>query len=607
MLCLKKCNVLFICVILFNLISCQSGSRTENKKEVKVYYNGFPVPDEYKSGWEKFAHFFQKDTNYVNDNRVTLVSPQAYKFYQPSSTLPSRSKMIVREDLEVHFYPLNLDTAQQYQYVHEYNCKYEPHNFRYADVAYPSPCENGPHAKEKARAVLINKSETVKTIRCRMFFQNTSYWFPTSPDANFNTNVHLQNFYGGSNLLEVELQPGEEKEVFLEYIIGQDPKGNERASKQFYGPARPGSYEFMLWVSEEEADPLVQEKIDYTTINPFAYFQSKWVKGDVSVVDKVAHLAATHFKFVTHLETFDGANIYKPGTVYLLSNRDEKPLCDTCNGYFKDVIADEWTPDDYFKGYIHDAPMIKAEYGNRKENVRIDENGIYLRCPGSTPEKKQKTWGEIKFGPSFLYGTVKVVAKFSQLRNKETHTPTGIVHNLWLYQFNHPYADPIPGHPYAHMVNSRGKQPYEIDIEIWSKIYEENWGGGSAINYSIVDYMRDANVLVKPGEEKVIDNILKVDRVNDRQLNYPGEELLHQDFFNQYHLYEIIWTPHDVSYRVDGEQVAKIDWRMAKIPDEYTFLWIGSPIYQDGTYYAQEGIPFLPNDRFSHIRYISIE
>lgn len=82
---------------------------------------------------------------------------------------------------------------------------------------------------------------------------------------------------------------------------------------------------------------------------------------------------------------------------------------------------------------------------------------------------------------------------------------------------------------------------------------------------------------------------------------------MRQDFFEQYHLYEMIWTPHNVSYRVDGKEVAKIDWRMAKIPDEYCFLWIGSPIYQDGTYYAQNGIPFLPDDRFTHIRYISIE
>lgn len=607
MLYVKEYSLLCIGVLLLSLVACHSNSKQKTVTETKVYYNGFPIPDSYKTGWEHFDGFFKKDTNYVNDYGVTLLSPEAYKYYTPASTLTGRSKMINRKDLEVHFFPLDLDTAKQYQYVHKYNCKYEPHRFRYADVAYPSPCENGPNAKTKARAALINKSQEPKTVYCRMFFQNTSYWFPTTADADFVNNLYLQNFYGGSNLVTVDLAPGEEKEVFLEYIIGQDPKGNAKATKKFYGPARPGAYEFMLWVSEDAKDPLVGERIDYTSINPFAYFQSKRIKGDISVMDKVAHLDATHFKFISLLETFDGDNIYSPGTIYKLSDRDEKPLCDTCTGYFKDVIANEWTIDDYFKGFINEAPMIKAEYGNRKENVRIDENGIYLRCPGSTPGKKQKTWGEIKFGPSFMYGTVKVVAKFSQLRNKETHTPTGIVHNLWLYQYNHPYADPMPGHPYASMVNSRGKQPYEIDIEIWSKIYGENWNGGSAINYSIVDYMRDVNVEIKPGEEKTFDENLKVDRSNNRQLNFPGQELLRQDFFDQYHLYEMVWTPHHVTYKVDGKFAAKIDWRMAKIPDEYCFLWIGSPIYQDGTYYSQLGIPFLPDDRFTHIRYISIE
>ncbi|WP_052596859.1 family 16 glycosylhydrolase [Aureispira sp. CCB-QB1] len=603
-----KYSVFTIGILLF-LVACQSkkNESSETKKAVKVYYNGFSIPDSYQSGWEKFSHLFQKDTNYVNEEGVTLVSPEAYKHFKPASTLPNNSTMLIREDLEAHFFPLNLDTAKQYQYIHKYNCEYEPHAFRYADVAYPSPCEYGPNAKTKARAVLINKSQEEKTVRCRMFFQNTSYWFPTTADGNFTHQGHLQNYYGGTNLQTVTLAPGEEKEVYLEYIIGQDPKGTEKVAKRFYGPARPGAYEFMLWVSEEENDPLVQERVDYASINPFAYFQTKRLKGDISVLNKVAHIASTHFKFVTLMETFDGDNIYTPGTLYILSDRDEKPLCDTCTGYFRDVIANEWEPDDYFKGHISKAPWIKAAYGNRKENVRIDENGIYLRCPGSTPEHKHKTWGEVKFGPSFMYGTVKVVAKFSQLRNKETHTPTGIVHNLWLYQFRHPSADPIPGHPYAYMVNDKGKQPYEIDIEIWSKIYDENWGGGSAINYSIVDYMRDADVLVKPGEKKTLDGVLHVDRLNNRQLNYPGEKLLRQDFFEQYHLYEMIWTPHNVSYRVDGKEVAKIDWRMAKIPDEYCFLWIGSPIYQDGTYYAQNGIPFLPDDRFTHIRYISIE
>ncbi len=606
---------LFFCLLILSMSSCfnEEHGYTEDNS-VKVYYNGFPVRDDYKSGWEKFAHLFQTDTNYVNEFGLTRLPPHTYKHWQPASTLPTESKMIVTTDLEVHFFPLDQDTAKQFQYVHQYNCVYDPQNYRYADVAYPNPClPNDPPAK--AKVVLINKSNAAKTIHCRLFYQNNSYWFSTGPDADFVNKMYLSNYYGGSKTTVVQLAANSTKEIFVEYVIGQDPKGDQMTTKKFYGPARPGAYEFMLWATEDPSDPLIQDSLDYTAVNPFAYFQEKRIAGDPSVMDKIAHTNASHFKFITLQENFKSGNIYHPGDVYKLSHRDAKPLCDTCTGYFRDVIANEWEHTDYFEGFISKAPWIKAEYGGRKENVRIDENGIYLRNPGSTDSLKQKTWGEAKFAPSFLYGTVKVVAKFSQLRNKKTHTPTGIIHNLWLYQHNHPYADPIEGHPYAYLTNSKGKQPYEIDIEIWSKIDSENWNGGSEINYSIVDYMRDENVTVKPGEIKRYtrsdkegeENKRTIDRLNNIQLNVPCEKLLRQDFFDQYHLYEIVWSPYDIHYKIDGEEVAKIDWTMAKIPDEYAFLWVGSPMYQDGTYYSQNSIPFLPSDQFSHVRYISIE
>jgi len=607
--------LLFFSLVILSLWSCQDTPHEYiTDTGVKVYYNGFPVRDDYKGGWEKFSYLFKSDTNYVNEFGLTKLPPHTYKHWKPYSTLQSNSKMIVREDLEAHFYPLSQDTAKEFLYVHQYNCIYDPKNYRYADVAYPNPClPNDPPAK--AKVVLTNKSDSSKTINCRMFYQNNSYWFSTGMDATFENKLHLTNYYGGSQPSTIELAAGETKEIYLEYVIGQDPKGDSWSTKKFYGPARPGAYEFMLWVTEDANDPLVQDSLDYTEINPFAYFQINR-KVDGSIIDKMCHLHASHFKFITLQENFKSGNIYNPGDVYKLSHNDAKPLCDTCKGnYFRDVIASDWTLEDYFEGYIKDAPWIKAEYGGRKENVRIDENGIFLRNPGSTDSLKQKTWGEVKFAPSFLYGTVKVVAKFSQLRYANSHTPTGIIHNLWLYQHNHPYADPIPGHPYEKLVNSIGKQPYEIDIEIWSKIDSENWGGGSEINYSIVDYMRDQNVVVKPGETKKYKRADKkgevnkrtIDRLNNIQLNVPCEKLLRQDFFDQYHLYEIVWSPYDIHYKIDGKEVAKIDWTMAKIPDEYAFLWIGSPMYQDGTYYAQSGIPFIPTDQFSHIRYISIE
>lgn len=591
-------------ILIFQLSSCQSDQLVNNDT-VKTYYNDFPVPSSSYTGWEKYAGLFQKDMNHVNKFGLSKLPLETYKHWRPATTLPYRSKMIDRQDLKVDFFPLNQDTAKSFEYIHEFNCVYNPKDFRYADVAYPNPCL-GPDTKAKAKVVLTNNSQEAKTIYCRMFYQNTSYWYPTNAECDHGSQHHLTNYYGGAAPQAVQLAPGESKQIFMDYVIGQDPKGNSRATKLFYGPARPGAYEFMLWTTEDSSDVLIQDSLNYATTNPFAYFSQKHYQEQTPIINQIAYLHSTHFKFVFLRENFDAANIYNPGDVYILGNKDEKPLCDTCTGYFKDVIADEWTHDDFFKGYIKDAPWTKADYGIRNENVRIDENGIYLKTPGSSDTLKQKTWGEVKFGPSFLYGTVKVVAKFSQLRNKESHTPNGTVHNLWLYQYNHPYADPIPGHPYAHLVNDKKKQPYEIDIEIWSKIYDENWNGGSAINYSIVDYMRNADAIVKPGEDKDIDGS-KIDRRNNRQLNFPGTELLKQDFFEQYHLYEIIWMPYHVVYKIDGKQVAKIDWRMAKIPDEYCFLWIGSPIYQDGTYYDQRSIPFPSKDKFTHIRYISIE
>ena len=586
-------------------ISCNSSDKTNDKTpETKVFYNGFEVPESFQSGWERFDAQFKKDSNYLNEFELTKLVNLYTADNKPVSTLPSASKMISKEGLEVHFYPLNQDTIGQYQYVHRYTCVKDPVNYKYADVAYPNPCKG--ERKAAAKAVFINKKDSVQILYSRLFYQNNSYGYSTSAQADFKSKKYLSNYYGAGDVTQIILQPKQTLEIDLKYRIGRDPKGEDVQFKQFYGPARPGSYEFMLWVTEDTSDVLIDEALNLREVNPFAHFQQRLADGEAGIMDKIAHVHAQHFKFIFHHETFNGDNIYKPGDIYVLGDRTEKRLSDTCTGYFKNVIADEWTPDDFFKGFIAQADWVKAEYGNRKENVRIDERGVMLRCPKSTETEKNKTWGELKFGPGFMYGTVKVVAKFAQLRNTKTHSPTGIIHNLWLYQFNHPYADAIPGHPYEHYLNDKGKQPYEIDIEIWSKIYSENWSGGSGINYSIVDYMRNENATIKPGEQKNI-NGYEIDRLNNVQLNHPDKDLYWHDFFEGYHLYEIIWKPDAVQFRIDGRLVGTITEQMAKIPDEYAFLWIGSPIYQDGTYYAQNQIPFLPDNRYSHIRYISIE
>ena len=165
---------------------------------------------------------------------------------------------------------------------------------------------------------------------------------------------------------------------------------------------------------------------------------------------------------------------------------------------------------------------------------------------------------------------------------------------------------PDPKNPYHNFVNSIGTQPYEIDFEIWSSITQKQvWDDSALINYSVVDYMRDPNVYLKPDEVKQFGNYI-ADRSNGRQINIPGKQFPKQ-FFNYYHLYEIYWTPTYVRYVLDGKEVALITRKMAKIPDQEAYLWIGSPIYQDGTYYAQTQIPFLPYDMLDEIDWIRIE
>jgi hypothetical protein len=94
--------------------------------------------------------------------------------------------------------------------------------------------------------------------------------------------------------------------------------------------------------------------------------------------------------------------------------------------------------------------------------------------------------------------------------------------------------------------------------------------------------------------------------LNDRQLNLPGEPLP-REYFDSFHNYELYWFPDHVRFLVDGKECGYISKDMAKIPDKYLFLWVGSPLYQDGTYYAQSEIPFLEKSKYTVIDYIRIE
>ena len=197
-------------------------------------------------------------------------------------------------------------------------------------------------------------------------------------------------------------------------------------------------------------------------------------------------------------------------------------------------------------------------------------------------------------------------AKFAQMMNG-TGTPNGIIHNLWLYQRD---PDPVDTtNPYNQLRNTNSKQPFEIDFEIWNSEYGINtmpMGSIALLSIiSVVDYMRDDKVAVKPGDKKRIGKY-EVNRLNDRQLNIPGRNI-GRDYFNSFHTYELYWYPDHVRFLVDGYEQADITKEMAKIPDKYAFLWIGSPLYQDGTYYAQSSIPFLVRPKQTIIDYIRIE
>jgi beta-glucanase (GH16 family) len=324
----------------------------------------------------------------------------------------------------------------------------------------------------------------------------------------------------------------------------------------------------------------------------------------ISEAANIAYVGPHHFKFVFLDEYFDGVNDLDKSHVYIAKHGWEKKLCDTCTGWYKEVISEDWTIDDFFKGYISKAPIVKAEYGIRRENTQIDSNGITITIPASTKGNYKKTWGEVLFGPSFKYGHVTIHAKLAPMFGSKGLV-NGIIHNLWLYERD---PDPVDkSNPYHYLDNGKGKQPYEIDFEVWSSTMGVNtmWDDNAFIYYSIVDYMRNPKVKIKPGDVKDIGKYT-VDRRLPRQAGIPGKNLP-PEFFKSFHYFDLYWYPDHVRYLVDGEEVAVITKDMASIPDKYMFLWMGSPLYQDGTYYAQYSIPFLKEDKHTYIDYLRIE
>lgn len=117
--------------------------------------------------------------------------------------------------------------------------------------------------------------------------------------------------------------------------------------------------------------------------------------------------------------------------------------------------------------------------------------------------------------------------------------------------------------------------------------------------------MRDANVQLKPGEQKESGQLRNWTLQPAAGKCYRKE--FERDYFNYFHTYELYWYPDKVRFLVDGYEQAVITKDMAKIPDKYMFLWIGSPMYQDGTYFLQSDIPFLKHDKQTIVDYIRID
>lgn len=535
-----------------------------------------------------------------------------YLLYKLSDTLYARWGLnhSFKEECKgdvLDFQPIGHDSKLNLQYTHVYSdkCVYHINDsvWKYAEVCFPNTCLTNDKAYAKVK--LHNGSEKSKKYYVRLFYQNTTYWYPTDSSYDLETKKYLENYYGASQVVETEIPARTDSTIAIPYMVGMNAKG-EFDYDPSKDPARPGNYEFMLLAKETNTDILLSETLDLKTTNPFA--EVKWDElnnGGRKYFNYTSYVGPHHFKFVFLDEYFDGTNDLTTNHIYIAKNGHEKKLCDTCSGWFKGVINENWNNQEFFEGYIKKYGFVKADYGIKGENFHIDTNGIVLTMPKSRRGDYHKTWGEFLFGPSFKYGHLTVRAKFSPMMTKHG-TTNGIVHNLWLYQRDPDTID--MSNPYHDLNNGAGKQPYEIDFEIWSSSPYDTltlWDDESFINYSIVDYMRNPNVQLKPGQQ-IKWGDYAVERYNRRQASVLGQEFK-RDYFNDFHTYEMYWYPDHVRFLVDGQEKAILTKDVASIPDKYMFLWVGSPMYQDGTYYMQSHIPFLKYDKHTIVDYIRID
>ncbi len=501
------------------------------------------------------------------------------------------------KDIYMMFYPLGAHPKSQLEYTHIYSnkCVYKLENkLKVSEVAIPNPCLN-PNDSLTAIVKIHNNTNQLKKYTGRIFYQNSTYAFR----YNDKNKRYLNNFYGCSSPVDFVINPNADTLIEIKYILNQDPKDEMPEHKDYKIPFSPGNYEFMFVVeATEKRSPFFDKNLNLRKTNPFLYVIKNKIKD-------IAYVGPRHFKFIYLNEKFDSTNDLEKGHVYVAKDYVEKPLVENFDNKFKNVISESWTDDDFFKGKIENAPFVLANFGNRDSLVTINSQGIELKIPKSDAGKKNKTWGEIVFASAFKYGKVSALVKFCRMRNKGTRTPNGIVHNLWLYERDWEDAFPSKYNFYKY-TDPKGLQPFEIDFEIWSSLEGyEPYDSVFFINYSIVDYFKDEKCSLRPQESKNR-NGFYMHRKNNRQVNIPSAPFP-ESFMDAYHLYQIEWKPTYVKFFIDGKLVGHITEREGAIPDKHLFFWIGSPIYQDGTFYDQRKIPFLEEDKFSHIKWIKIE
>jgi hypothetical protein len=554
-------------------------------------------------------HYLSSWKNEVYFDSILLLKQLPARYYHvrklessfPEWKLNHKNPVLASCGARVLFEPLghNPDLHLCYTHIYSPRCvyRYADTVFKYAEVAFPNPCLSA--GKLFAKVHIENTLQHSQTFYLRLFYQNTSYWH----DVNIaEPEDVLDNFYGASKIAAISLQPREKQTVLIPYSIGLDPKDETDDDAQV--PARAGNYEFALAVQTDTAETIMQSCADWKNIHPFLAIKNGRRMGENHLLSNVAYVSPRHFKFVFLEEKFDGINDTTLGHLYIPFHKTEKKLCDTCTGWFKDIISEDWKHDEFYKGKIAQAPMIKAEYGQRRENVYIKNNALHLLIPGSTPQKKQKTWGEVKMGQTFKYGHLTLRAKLAPMIGKGGR-PNGIIHNIWLYQLT---PDPIDtSNPYSYLRDPVwNTQLYEIDFEVWSSTrLWQAWDRMCNINFAVVDYMRNPHVVLKPGEERGTGKY-SIDRFPERSANILGEDLTPR-WFERFHTFEIIWEPKKIRMFVDGKETASFTPEYCAIPDKHMFLWIGSPIYQDGTYYTQSFIPFTESDKETIIDYIRIE